>query len=681
VRRYAAVDLYVAAVIAAGGSLLAILAVEAARTRPAVAGGAVGVLAAMLVLGELRPIKISHGDDSVDEVTISSCFALALVLLGPLIAAVGAQVLAVLVDDLRRGKELRKVAFNVAQYTITLVAARCVYAAISGRGVLRGAQGFHARDLLAALAAGVAFFIVNDAITTTVVALSLRTPVLHRIRADLNHHLSTSGVLLALAPVVLESVQFSPWLVPLLLMPIAAVHKSASLAIARERQALHDALTGLPNRALLRERVHRTLAEAKTGDQQVAVMFIDLDHFKEINDTLGHHVGDRLLCAVASRLAGVVRQQDTVARLGGDEFAVLAVGLGRDETEALAERLTSSLDQPFTLDGVRLDAGASIGIALAPEHGDNVDVLLQRADVALYAAKSARGTYQIYSAATDEHTIERLSLLGDLRRGLEEGQVCLYFQPKCETRNGRLVGVEGLARWSHPERGPISPDTFVPIAENTGLIRPLTRETLRIGLRELRGWSELGYDIGLALNLSTRLLSDLDLPGQVLAALDEAGVDPNRLTLEVTESSVMSDSGRARTVLRQLRHLGVRLSIDDFGTGYSSLSYLSSLTVDEIKIDKSFVQAMRDGNNAAIVRSTIELGHNLGLQVVAEGVEELDVWRRLLPLGCDFVQGFYIGRPMSAAEFLPWLQAYDAGARVAAAVGPPAELEESRTWW
>ncbi len=667
------VDGYVAAVITAGGAVLAFLVIAAVRTPPTVSLLAVAVLAAALLLGELRPIKISHGDDSVDEVTISSCFSLALVILGPLVLAVGAQVLAVLVDDIRRRKEPRKVAFNAAQYVLTLAAARCVYAAIGGHTIIADTSAFDPGDLLPALAAAVTFFIVNDAITTTVVALSLEVPVMQRIRADLNHHLSTSGVLLALAPVVLESVEFSPWLVPLLLMPIAAVHKSASLAIARERQALHDTLTGLPNRALMRERVQRALHRTGPSGEPLAVMFIDLDHFKEINDTLGHHVGDRLLTAVAGRLAGVVRHEDTVARLGGDEFAILTVGLGRREIEAMAERLTQSLDQPFTLDGVRLDAGASIGIALAPEHGDNVDVLLQRADVALYAAKGDRGTYQVYSADADEHTVERLSLLGDLRRGLEEGRVSLHYQPKCETRNGRLVGVEGLARWEHPERGSISPEIFIPIAENSGLIRPLTRETLRLGLRELRGWSERGHDIGLALNLSTRLLSDLDLPGQVLAALDEAGVPADRLTLEVTESSIMSDSGRARTVLRQLRALGVRLAIDDFGTGYSSLSYLSSLAVDEIKIDKSFVQAMREDNNAAIVRSTIELGHNLGLQVVAEGVEEPEVWRRLLPLGCDFVQGYYIGRPMAAAEFLVWLEAAEARAPLPTGLEPAPE--------
>jgi EAL domain-containing protein (putative c-di-GMP-specific phosphodiesterase class I) len=322
----------------------------------------------------------------------------------------------------------------------------------------------------------------------------------------------------------------------------------------------------------------------------------------------------------------------------------------------LAERMTKALDDPFTVQGVRLDVRASIGLALSPDHGSDGETLLQRADVALYTAKERRGCYAIYQPENDEHTPERLALLGDLRRGIDANELVVYYQPKCDSRTGQIVGVEALVRWQHPKHGLLMPDEFIPTAENTGLIEPLTMEVLRQSVTDSNRWRAAGIQVQVAVNLSVRHLTNLNLPGQIAEILTEHDVPPSMLTLEVTESTIMADPTRAVTVLAMLREQGIALAIDDFGTGYSSLSYLRRLAVDELKIDRSFVSRLAiDEHDAVIVRSTIELGHNLGLRVVAEGVETEEIWRRLLPLGCDVVQGYYISHPVPAAELERWL--------------------------
>jgi diguanylate cyclase (GGDEF)-like protein len=613
------------------------------------------LLLLILAFGERQPIEIAHGDLETDEVSVSSTFGMVLLMLAPLGLAVAAQATAVLVDELRRGKPAYKVAFNVSQYTLTFTAARLVFAALSDRGFLFDATPFRVSDLVPALAGGVAFLLVNNGLLVIVMALAdkrLRVlPILSDARL-----LVTSGLMLSLAPVVAAAISFSTWLIPLMLLPIVAVHRAAGVSIERERQALHDTLTGLPNRAMLALRMQRALSRAGRAAGPVAVMIVDLDHFKEINDTLGHHVGDELIKAVGDRLRGAIREDDTVARLGGDEFAVLAPGADRDEIVTIAERVGGALEEPFTVQGVRLDVQASIGIALSPEHGDAGDTLLQRADVALYTAKARRGCYAIYEPEDDDHTPERLALLGDLRQGIEAGELVVHYQPTCDSRTGHIVGVEALARWQHPKHGLLQPDDFIPTAENTGLIEPLTMAVLNQALADSRRWRDAGIRLDLAVNLSVRHLTNLDLPGQVADALARNGIPAHTLTLEVTESTIMADPTRAVTVLAMLRAQGISLAIDDFGTGYSSLSFLRRLDFDELKIDRSFVARMHvDEHDAVIVRSTIELGHNLGLRVVAEGVESEDIWRQLLPLGCDVVQGFHIARPMPAAELEAWL--------------------------
>jgi diguanylate cyclase (GGDEF)-like protein len=619
------------------------------------------VLALALLLGELRPVKVARGEEGDDEITISSTFAMALVITGPLAVAVGAQIGAALFDDVRRRKPAQRVLFNAAQYTLTLAAARLVYALITHQSILGATPVMSTRGIVGALAGGLAFFVVNHGIVGTAVALDMGVHVGQRLRNDVRFQMSTSGVLLTFAPVVVGTMNQTNWLLPLLLLPILAIHKTAALAAERQQQALHDDLTGLPNRALLQDRTTRVLVDRMHGGHSLAVMLLDLDHFKEINDTLGHHVGDVLIREVGMRLQVAVREGDTVARLGGDEFAVLVSSMtSADDAVQVAERIVTALREPFTIDGVRLDVQASIGIAISPEHGTDVETLIQRADVALYTAKEERGCWAMYCPESDRYTVERLALLGELRAGLETGQLTGFYQPKSDAHTGMVVGMEALARWVHPTRGMLPPDEFIPLAENTGLIGELTFEVLRQALSQARSWHQQGMRLGVSVNLSARQLTDLDLPRAVEALLSEFGLAPTVLTLEVTESTIMADPSRTLSVLRLLAELGICLSIDDFGTGYSSLSYLKRVEAHELKIDKSFIMGMsHNSNDAVIVRSTIELGHNLGLRMVAEGVEDAETWRLLRALGCDVVQGFHLSRPLPPAEITRWLSEHN----------------------
>lgn len=451
---------------------------------------------------------------------------------------------------------------------------------------------------------------------------------------------------------------------------LLAAHAGAALANARRfaergryerrlaHQATHDALTGLPNRVLLHQRMHAALRRTKDTSLKTAVLLLDLDKFKEINDTLGHDYGDQLLMQVSERLGAMMRTGDVAARLGGDEFAVLVTGLSSvGEAVSMAKRVLDGVHQPFLVNGVTLDVEVSIGVAVSPEHGQTGEDLMRCADVAMYAAKREALGVQIYRASDDIHTPKRLALLGDMRRALEtRDQFLLYYQPAVDTATGGLVGAEALLRWDHPDHSIVAPAEFIPGAEGTGLIHALSRYVMDVALDQAQGWAEMGLPIPIAINLSTRALMDRTLPDQVAHALAVRGLSPRTVRLEITESSIMSDPERALAVLRRLESLGVPMSIDDFGTGYSSMTYLKHLPVDEIKIDKSFVSAMVAQNkDAMLVRSLVELGHNLGLRVVAEGVEDSVTLQALRDLGCDIVQGFYIAKPMAADHFVHWL--------------------------
>jgi diguanylate cyclase (GGDEF)-like protein len=646
---------YVGAVVLVAVLLLALLVRGAIHDSLQKISLAVVVLAAVLVIGELRPIRISHGDGSVDQVTISSSFSLALVLQGPLLFAIGAQAIATLLDDVRQRKDARRIVFNQAQYLITLVASRLVYSTLSGRGFLQDGRGLKSGEIGPALAAAVVFFVVNHVVTTVAVALSLGENPLRRMPMDLRYHLSTSGVLLALAPVLVIAADFSAAALPLLVLPIAAVHKSARLAIQREEESLHDALTGLPNRTLFQRTAQTMLAEAVGTGTATALMVVDLDHFKEINDTLGHHIGDQVIKTTASRLCAALGDEAVLCRLGGDEFAVLVPDIELAGVMAVARLVLTALAAPLTADGARIEVGASIGVAVGPEHGADVATLLRRADVALYAAKEERNAVSIYSEDDDRNTLERLELLGELRGAIEAGDVVVHYQPKVAAASGAIVGVEALARWEHPERGLIMPDDFISLAEHSALLAVLTHSVLQTALADVRHWRAIEPTLTVAVNVAPAQLNDGDFPQAVWLALHRAGVPASALILEVTENGMMASSVRVRHVLAELRRMGVQLAIDDFGSGTTSLSYLGRLPLSELKIDKSFVIGLADPVNHAIVRSTIDLGHNLGMRVVAEGVETLEVLHELQNLGCDIVQGYVIARPLAPAAVTRFL--------------------------
>jgi diguanylate cyclase (GGDEF)-like protein len=423
-----------------------------------------------------------------------------------------------------------------------------------------------------------------------------------------------------------------------------------------EHQAMHDNLTGLPNRVLFRDRVQQALHGATRNSVEVAVMFLDLDRFKEVNDTLGHESGDVLLREVGQRLAQSLRAGDTIARLGGDEFGVLASGLdGVDDAILIARKLRRAVEWPFTLRGLTLEVEASIGIAMFPEHGTDVDTLLRHADVAMYQSKEAHSGVGVYSPERDVYSPNRLKLLGELRGAIERNELVLYYQPKVSLKTSEVLGFEALVRWNHPEEGLLTPERFVPFAEHTGLVKPLTRYVMREAVRSCAKWHELGLDLGVSVNLSARDLLDLNLPDEVGLLLSETRIEPGRLELEITENTILSDPVRTRAILSRLKEHGVRLAIDDFGSGYSSLGYLRRLPLDVLKIDKSFVMTMMaDDDSAAIVRSTIDLAHNLGLEVVAEGVATEHIGGALAALRCDAGQGFYFSGPLPQSEVARW---------------------------
>ncbi|HEY2161364.1 MAG TPA: EAL domain-containing protein, partial [Solirubrobacteraceae bacterium] len=396
----------------------------------------------------------------------------------------------------------------------------------------------------------------------------------------------------------------------------------------------------------------------------VGVMIVDLDDFKAVNDTLGHEFGDIVLQQLAPRLQAAVGPAVILARLGGDEFAVVLPAHSEDEVLACAQRILVELDRSLQIDSLALDVAGSIGIARCPRDGRTVPELLRHADIALYCAKDSDHQVAIYADEQDEYSLDRLALAAQLRRGLERGEVIVHYQLKAPLNGDPICGVEALARWNHPQLGQLNPEGFIPLAEQTGLIKLVTDRVLEAALQQCDAWRRQGIEVRVSVNISTRCLLDHDLPATIRSLLTRHNIPSRLLQLEITESRIVGDVGRARAVLEDLRATGVTIAIDDFGTGFSSLSQLQQLPVDEIKIDRSFVQNMEtDQSDAVLVRSIIELGRNLGLRVTAEGVETESVKRRLSDLGCDFAQGFHIGRPVAAAECRRQIEAGNAAAR------------------
>jgi len=515
----------------------------------------------------------------------------------------------------------------------------------------------------------VALLVLNLVVTGVGMALHHHRSITGFLRDDLSSSLFGDGVLLLLSPVSLIVAEVDLWFLLLLLVPLAGVyiltHENSKLVARLRRQAdqnrhqaLHDPLTNLPNRTLLQDRIQQGIFRAERDGHRLALMMMDLDRFKEVNDALGHHSGDVLLKQIAKRLRRALRQSDTVARLGGDEFAVLLPHVTDPSAAiAIAEKLAESLREPFAISELSLEARGSIGIALYPDHASDMGALVQRADVAMYAAKNGPRSWELYATEQDQQSPGRLALVAQLRHAIDHEELVLHYQPKGELSSHRVKSVEALARWRHPRNGIMLPDDFIPLAEHTGLIRPLTLYALNSALKQCRAWEEQGLDLNVAVNLSPQSLLDLQLPKEVQGLLERWKVPATRLKLEITESSIMADPMRAMRVLNELSGMGIGLSIDNFGTGYTSLAYLKRLPIDEIKIDKSLVSHITTNqSDDVIVRSIVELGRNLGLEVVAEGVEDKATWDRLATFGCDTAQGYYLADPMTPNELASWLQ-------------------------
>ena len=615
----------------------------------------------LFAFAEARPMAWLRRDEG-GEVTASWTFALALLLVAPPGSALLGVACACLLSDALHRKPVVRGLFNAANYSLSLGFGSVILGITGQRTAL---FDDHPGILLfvAFLLTAAAVLVLNSVLTSAVLALVQNRPPWPMIRQGVALNLATDAMLLALAPVFVVVAQRSLTFVPLLVLTTWAVYRSVELALDRQHEITHDALTGLPNRRLFLEQAAAACRAAGERGQELAVVLVDLDRFTAINDHLGHHVGDRCLQEVADRLQAAKRTSDLVARIGGDDFAVLVTGSGAGQgTAALVDRLRASLLEPCLIGGVPVAVAASFGIVVYPEHGDDPEALLRNADHAVYAAKSELTNIATYEAAKDERRNNRWDLLAELGSAIETGQLTLYYQPKLDLATGRLAGCEGLVRWIHPRLGLIPPARFMPFAENTELIHRFTEHVLRVALTQSARWERLGIRLDMAVNASTRNLHDLHFPTTVAGLLAEAGVSPGTLEIEITENTVTADPVRSTTVLGELRALGVRIAVDDFGTGYSSLAHLRDLTVDSVKIDKSFITDMsHNPPDRAIAQAIIDLARNLGVVTVAEGIETVDAWDELKALGCGYGQGYLIARPLPAAEMTAWVQALPCG--------------------
>lgn len=632
---------YVATVAATG---LAVLATACAVLLPgALSGVDVGfvVLAVLLVAAELRPITVRRAVGT-DTVSLSGAFACALLLTDHWSLVVVVMACASLADDVGERVAWWKAAFNVGQYTLALAAAAGVL------HLLRPGDGGDRLGTLAFLAAAAAcatFFALNTVLTGTAFALREHAPVLPTLLAELPFQASVNGMVVAMAPLVVAAANDSLWLVALLVVPVLAVHRGAVLTLERDHLALHDALTGLPNQVAFRERLAAQLDAAGGTDRHVAVMVLTLDHFSDVNHTLGHAAGDDLLQQVARRLGAAVPDSAVVARLEAGTFLVAVPGLASPwEASSAAESLLAQFADPYAFAESAFALRASVGLTVSPVHGTDAAQLVQHAEVARDVARRSRSGLEVYSAERNDFTARRLAVLRGLGPALRRREMSVHFQPQVDLATGVVSGYEALLRWDHPELGAVQPDEFVPLAEHAGMMQEITDYVLDEALRRAAEWRARGSEATVSVNVSASVLQNPDLPASVARRLALWGVPSRCLVLELTETAVMSDPDRCRRVLSDLRALQVGLSLDDYGTGYASLAYLTTLPVDELKIDKSFVVGMLTSRtDRVVVRSTLELARELGLRVVAEGVETADAAAALASWGCRTAQGYHYG--------------------------------------
>ena len=653
-RRLSRFSVYWYAVVVVGWILLAqsVLVVGTSRFT---AGPPLVMTAVLLVMLELLPLVQGRGHDP-QGVVMSTAFVCAILLMWGLWPAMLVVSIAALASDLNVRKTPWKVLFNIAQYNLSVAAGWGVMVAFGHTPTLsHPLQHMQARDMVWVAGVWITYFVTNLALVAGILAWasSFRTVFFN----DFWHYTAMTFSVLALSPVVVLLAQTAWILMPLLLVPLLLVYRTAQLSLKMEHQASHDSLTGLPNRTNLLHSLNEALARSRREASSFGLLLIDLDHFKEVNDTLGHHVGDQILIAFAERLTAAVRETDLVARLGGDEFAVIIPDATTDTVRGIANRIRSSLDDPVVLDGMSFDMEASIGMSMHPEHGQLPADLLRLADVAMYDAKETRSGIAAYSAQRDRNSTDRLGLLGELRQALDDDALELHYQPKLSLADSRLIGVEALIRWDHPVRGFVAPDEFIPLAERSGIMPQLTERVVMLALKQLAEWRCEHLDVPVAVNVSVTDLAGGRLPALVAEGLRRYDLPPGMLQLEITERVVAQEPDELNQVLRELAELGVPLSLDDFGTGYSSLVRLQSLPVDEIKIDRAFVSRLSAGDSApGIVQAVIDLAHALGVPAIAEGVETEQEWTLLRALGCDGAQGWHIAAPMTPAATTAWIR-------------------------
>jgi diguanylate cyclase (GGDEF)-like protein/PAS domain S-box-containing protein len=753
-----------------------------------------GSLMIATVAAEMKPLRVPHGKES-EDLSLSTSFAYALALSWGGLAAGLALMIASIVSGLATGRAAWKAGFNAAQYVLAIAAA---VAAVDLPFAGAAGIGFTPGRLPQILLGGAVFFAVNNTLVATAIGVAQRRPILASNMEGLHFQAATTAATIALAPVLMILMEWSPYAVPLLLMPLAAVYVGGSASVERirsedrframaqnaadlvalvdpdgtlrylspsarsilgydpetlvgkpvldlvhpdervkveailadlvaasgkvtttelrmidadgdtrhfdtvlnnlldnvsiggvvfngrdvterkilerelEHQAFHDPLTGLANRALFRDRVAHALARSGRDNSETSVLFLDLDDFKTINDSLGHAAGDEVLAQVAVRLRGCLRPEDTAARLGGDEFAILLEEAGRSAAVMVAQRCLESLSVSFFALQREIVVRASIGIAVAAAGEWSAEELLRNADVAMYSAKGhGKQRYDVYLPDMRTAAVERVELESDLRRAIENEELFLHYQPIVALDEGRIIGVEALVRWQHPLRGAVSPASFIPLAEETGLIGPLGRLVLVQACRQAHRWASTDSPIRVNVNISAKQLQDPRFVDEVAGILDATGLDPGLLVLEITESTVMRDADESLVRLQHLRKLGLSLAIDDFGTGYSSLSYLKRFPIDVLKIDKSFVDGLTHGaEEAALVKAIVQIGRTLRLRTVAEGIEGADQVAELRRIGCDAGQGFYFSRPLATREITALL----IGSRLVAVAGETARV-------
>jgi diguanylate cyclase (GGDEF)-like protein len=649
--------IYMTAVTAAGCAVVALALVSLAPRLPTLLSQPLlPAIAALSVIGELRPI-VTPGKSPPDsgDASLTFCFA-ALLYWGFPVAALVRLVTSLVTAVIGR-RAVFRTAFNTAQYTLSLGAAWLVLlvAGIHPRPLAPWEPT--GRELGAVGLAAVAYFVANFVLVTVAVALHSRASVRATLRKELPYQAFVNLVLLSAAPLVVVVMSRSVLLVFLFLLPLAAIYANAAVSLKREYEARHDELTGLPNRALLFAKTSEALAEAARTGGRVGFLLLDLDRFKVVNDTLGHLAGDRVLKVIAYRLAHGVRPGDLVARLGGDEFAVLLPAAKPGSTaREVALRLRAALAEPIAVEGMTFQIETSVGVAFYPEDAPGVELLVQRADVAMYLAKERHTGVEAYSRGADRHSGARLGLLGDLRRGLDRGELELHYQPKVFLPEGGTCGMEALVRWRHPQRGLVLPGEFIPAAEQSPLMAELTAFVVEAALAQAAQWRQDGLPVPVCLNLTARDLLDSGLADLIGGGLAKHGLAPGDVMLEINEGVLAGEPAPAVATVGALAALGVPISLDDFGTASSSVLRLKRLPVSEVKVDASFITRLLDAaDNELIVRSLVGLVRALGIRSVAEGVETTEVAAALADMGCDAAQGWCFSQPLDTAAATKWL--------------------------